>query len=133
MAENKKKVKNDIIFIVAVVLLIGLAAGAMLLFREEGGAVEVKVDGKLYGTYSLSKDQTIQIISGKNGEFYNVLVIEGGKAYVKEANCPGADTYYNKCTNKKPIHYTGESILCKEHGVVIAIIGGEEGGPDFNV
>lgn len=129
MAENKKKIKNDIIFIAAVVLLIGLAAGAMLLFREEGGAVEVKIDGKLYGTYSLSKDQVIEI---RSGDDYNILVIEGGKAYVREANCPGADTYFNKCTNKKPISYRGESILCKEHGVVIAIIGGKEGeGPDI--
>ena len=127
--ENKKKAKNDIIFIVAVVLLIGLAAGAMLLFRQEGGAVEVKVNGKLYGTYSLSKDQVIEIRSGND---YNILVIENGKAYVREANCPGADTYYHKCTNKKPISYKGESILCKEHGVVIAIVGGKEGeGPDI--
>lgn len=127
--ENKKKAKNDIIFIVAVVLLIGLAAGAMLLFREEGGAVEVKVGGKLYGTYSLSKDQVIEI---RSGDDYNILVIENGKAYVREANCPGADTYYHKCTNKKPISYKGESILCKEHGVVIAIVGGKEGeGPDI--
>lgn len=127
--ENKKKAKNDIIFIVAVVLLIGLAAGAMLLFREEGGAVEVKVGGKLYGTYSLSKDQVIEI---RSGDDYNILVIENGKAYVREANCPGADTYFHKCTNKKPISYKGESILCKEHGVVIAIVGGKEGeGPDI--
>lgn len=127
--ENKKKIKNDIIFIVAVVLFIGLAAGAMLLFREEGGAVEVKVGGKLYGTYSLSKDQVIEI---RSGDDYNILVIENGKAYVREANCPGADTYYHKCTNKKPISYKGESILCKEHGVVIAIVGGKEGeGPDI--
>ena len=127
--ENKKKIKIDIIFIAAVVLLIGLAAGAMLLFREEGGAVEVKIDGKIYGTYSLSKDQVIEI---RSGDDYNILVIEGGKAYVREANCPGADTNYNKCTNKKPISYRGESILCKEHGVVIAIIGGKEGeGPDI--
>ncbi|MBQ9979131.1 MAG: NusG domain II-containing protein [Clostridia bacterium] len=129
--ENKKKAKNDIIFIVAVVLLIGLAAGAMLLFRQEGGAVEVKVNGKLYGTYSLSKDQVIEI---RSGDDYNILVIENGKAYVREANCPGADTYYHKCTNKKPISYKGESILCKEHGVVIAIVGGEDsGGPDITV
>ena len=127
--ENKKKAKNDIIFIVAVVLLIGLAAGAMLLFRQEGGAVEVKVNGKLYGTYSLSKDQVIEI---RSGDDYNILVIENGKAYVREANCPGADTYYHKCTNKKPISYKGECILCKEHGMVIAIVGGKEGeGPDI--
>lgn len=133
MNENKKKIKNDIIFIAAVVLIIGVIAGIMFLFREEGASVEVSVDGKLYGTYSLSKNQTIEI---RSGDKYNILVIENGKAYVSEANCPHGDTYYNKCTNKKPISYTGESILCKEHRVVIEIKGDEVKDtpvPDFDV
>lgn len=133
MAENKnRKLKNDIIFIAAVLLLIAIAAGATLLFREEGAYVSVTVGGELYGKYPLSVDRTVEIRSGKDGENYNILVIEGGRAYVSEANCPGADTYYHKCTNKKPIGFTGESILCREHLLVIAIEGaGEPSGPDI--
>lgn len=120
MVENKNKIKNDVIFIAVIVLLIGILAGAMFLFREEGSWVEVSVNGAIYGTYSLSKNQTIEI---RSGDKYNILVIEDGKAYVSEANCPHGDTYFNKCTNKKPIKYIRESILCKENRVVIEIKG----------
>lgn len=132
MTDNKnKKIKNDIILIAVVVLLIGIAAGAMFLFRDEGTLVEVTVDGKLFGTYSLAIDRTVEIRSGNNGEYYNILVIKNGKAYVSEANCPGVLAHL-KCTNQDPISYTGESIICEEHRVVVAIKGGEiNEGPDI--
>jgi hypothetical protein len=133
MAENKKKIKNDIIFIAAVVLILGIIVGATVLFREEGATVVVSINGKHYGTYSLAENQTIEIKSGKNNESYNVLVIENGAAYVSDANCPGVLAHL-KCTNQKPIHYSGQSIICQEHMVVIEIKGGEEqSGPDFGV
>ncbi len=128
---NSRKIKNDIILVVLLLVVIAIFGLVMLLTREEGQSVEVKVYGSVYGTYPLNEDRVVEI---RSGDDYNILVIEDGKAYVREANCPGADTYYHKCTNKKPISYRGESILCKEHGVVIAIIGGEEGeGPDISV
>lgn len=118
--KNTRKIKNDIIFIAAVVLVIGLAAGAMFLFKEEGASVEVMVDGEIYGVYSLNINRTVEIKTGENGEFYNILVIENGQAYVKDANCPGVISYL-KCTNQKPISATGESIICREHKIVISI------------
>ena len=128
---KSKKKRNDIIFIVAVLLILGVIAGAMLLFRTEGAVVEVSVDGKFYGEYSLSVNQTVEIITGKNGEDFNILVIEDGKAYVSEANCPGVLAHL-KCTNQNPISYTGESIICEDHRVVISIKDGEEkSGPDI--
>ena len=131
MAENKKKIKNDIIFIAAVVLILGIIAGAMVLFREEGATVVVSVNGKHYGTYSLFENQTVEIKSGENDENYNVLVIKDGVAYVSDANCPGVLAHL-KCTNQDPIHYSGQSIICQEHMVVIEIKGGEDGsGPDI--
>ena len=47
------KIKNDIIFIGVLLLIFALAGGVLLLFREEGSSVEVKIDGELYGVYSL--------------------------------------------------------------------------------
>lgn len=128
---QSKKKRNDIIFIASALLIIGIIAGAMLIFRNEGTMVEVTVDGKLYGEYSLAINQTVEIRTGKDGENYNILVIEDGKAYVSEANCPGVLAHL-KCTNQDPISYTGQSIICEEHRVVIAIIGGEASeGPDI--
>ena len=128
---KSKKKRNDMIFIVAVLLILGVIAGVMLLFRTEGAVVEVSVDGKFYGEYSLSVNQTVEIRTGKNGENFNILVIEDGKAYVSDANCPGVLAHL-KCTNQDPISYTGESIICEEHKVVVAIKGGEASeGPDI--
>ena len=136
MTENKnsKKAKNDIIFIGALVLILAIIICAMLIFREEGKSVEVLLNGELYGRYSLSENRTVEIRSGENGEHYNILVIENGKAYVHDANCPGLDNYVFKCTNQRPIQHVGRSISCNEHGVVVVISGKpEEGsGPDFD-
>ena len=46
----------------------------------------------------------------------NFLVIEDGKAYVSEADCPD-----KICVDHAPISRVGETIVCLPHGVVIAI------------
>ena len=122
------KIKNDIIFIGALLLVFALAGGALLLLREEGNSVEVKIDGELYGVYSLSKDQRIEIRTGENGEQYNVLVIKNGRAYVESASCPDGI-----CASHRPISYKGASIICLPNKVVVAIISETEDGPDIIV
>ncbi len=123
--QNKRKVANDIIFILALLLVVAVLGGFLLLSREEGTVVEVTVDGKLYGRYSLDKDQVVEI---KNGDHLNVLVIEDGVAYISEANCPGGD-----CTKYRPIHYTSGKIVCLPHKVYVSITSsdGNNGGVDI--
>ena len=122
------KIKNDIIFIGALLLVFALAGGALLLLREEGNSVEVKIDGELYGVYSLSKDQRIEIRTGENGEECNVLVIENRRAYIESASCPDGI-----CASHRPISYKGASIICLPNKVVVAIISETEDGPDIIV
>ena len=43
------------------------------------------MNGEIYGTYPLEKDQTIEVTEG---EFHNVIRIEDGQAYMEEADCP---------------------------------------------
>ena len=55
-----------------------MIALAMLLVMqltrgEEGNQIRVTLDGKIYGMYSLSKDQTFEV---KDGYFYNRIRIE---------------------------------------------------------
>ena len=129
--ESQKK-RNDVTFIVAAILIIGILAGAMLLFRDKGAEVVVTVNGNLYGTYSLQVDQTVEIRTGENDENYNVLVIKGGSVYVSDANCPGVLAHL-KCTNQNPISYTGESIICEDHAVVISINGGKHNNSGIDI
>ena len=115
--------RNDILLI-AVLLVIVLAFGAcLLLFRTEGNAVVVLVDGQVYGEYALTKNQTVEIIT-QWGE--NLLVIQDGKAYVSEASCPDGI-----CARHRAVSFAGQSILCKPHRVAIEIHSKDVQQPDI--
>lgn len=107
------KFKNDIIFII-ILLMLTIALGAAFFFlRGEGDTVEVRVDGTLIGSYPLSEELTLEIqgIGGKN-----TLVIADGKAEVSYADCPDGI-----CAAHKSISRSGESIVCLPHKVVITV------------
>ena len=76
----------------------------------------VTVDGKTYGTYSLTEEVRVEIRTGKSAEELNVLVIKDGQAYVESATCPDGI-----CAGHKPISREGESIVCLPHKVVITV------------
>ena len=111
--KNGKKIKNDIILVSVLVGVVLLAILGILLFRKDGNTVKVTIDGKLFGEYSLDKDQTVEIKSDKGT---NLLVIKDGKAYVEKASCPDGI-----CSSHKPISYGGESIICLPNKVVIEV------------
>lgn len=122
---GKEKVKNDIIFIAALLLIVAVMGACLLLFRKEGSTVKVTVDGQLYATYPLEQDRVVEIKT-ENG--YNILVIENGEAYVKEASCPDGI-----CSSHRPIKHSGASIICLPNKVVVSIEGGDkdDGGLDI--
>lgn len=121
-----RKFKNDVIFIAAILAVVAIAAAALYLFRVEGSAVKVEVNGTLVGTYPLSMDREVEIKSGPDGSQRNILVIRDGKATVTSATCPDGI-----CAAHRPISRAGESIVCLPHGVVITVIGGNGEEPDI--
>ena len=123
-AFSKHKVRNDIIFISALVLISALVGLGFYLFRTGGDTVRVTVNGELYGEFSLDEDRTFEIISDGG---YNVLVIKDGKAYVESASCPDGI-----CAAHKPISRSGESIVCLPNKVVITAKAQNDGdAPDI--
>ncbi|MBQ8862174.1 MAG: NusG domain II-containing protein [Clostridia bacterium] len=123
--KSKSKIKNDIIFI-AVILAVVCAIGFIYIStRAPGDTVTVTVDGKFFGEYPLSVDRTVEI---KTNEKVNILIIEGGKAHIKEATCPDGI-----CTAHKPISRDGESIVCLPNKVVIIVSATGEDTPDIVV
>ncbi len=72
-------------------------------------------DGETYGTYSLSKDQTISIKDG-NGYVTNTLVIRNRKAYMESADCPD-----KLCVRQKSISLVHETIVCLPNKVVVTV------------
>jgi hypothetical protein len=124
-ADNKKsgKLRNDIIFVSALLAVIILAALGMLLFRSSGDTVAVTVDGKLFGEYTLNENRTVEI---KTDRGFNLLVIKDGKAFVESASCPDGI-----CSSHKPVSYDGESIICLPNKVVITVNSQDGSAPDI--
>ena len=125
--KKKHKLRNDLILIGALLVAFALIGLAFWLLRGEGDTVVVEVDGKLYGTYALSEDRTVEIRTGEDGKELNLLVIKSGKAWVESATCRDGI-----CAAHKPISRQGESIVCLPHKVVITVQRtGSENAPDI--
>ena len=115
----------------------GILAVAIVLFlvmrvtgSESGNRIQVTVDGAVYGIYSLTENQVIEV---KEEDFYNRIRIEDGKAYMEEANCP--DGY---CERQGKISGGAQTIVCLPHKLVVEVLeaddtsrdSGENSAPD---
>lgn len=121
--------RNDIIFIVVLLLSVSVLGLFFYLFRGEGDRVVVTVDGNVFGTYSLTEDIIVEIRTGEQDAELNRLVIKNGEAYVETATCPDGI-----CAGHKPISREGESIVCLPHKVVITVYAAEKDeAPDIIV
>lgn len=113
-------------------LLIGgillLAAGLFVFLQmyrgRTGASIRITVDGTLYGEYSLTEEQEIEI---KTELGYNRIVIDQGQAYMEEADCP--DGY---CIHQGKISRGNETIVCLPHKLVVEVAGSnvQEDEPD---
>lgn len=119
--------RNDLVFIIALLVLSAAGLLYLFVFRSGGDTIKVTVNGELYGVYSLSKNCTEDILTGENKSHLNRLVISGGKAYMETADCPDGI-----CVAHRPISRDGESIVCLPNRVVVTVItDGEEDAPDI--
>ena len=126
MSDNSTKkhnIRNDIIFIVALLLIAAFGALYLFVFRDGGNTVKVTVDGKTYGVYSLNENITEDIHTGKGN--LNRLIIRDGKAYMETATCPDGI-----CVSHKPIFRDGESIVCLPNKVVVTVTTTDTDSPD---
>ena len=122
--------KRDILLAAAV-----LAAAAVLglYFRmgnrnkaeTEKGVLEITIDGELYGNFPLKEDKEM-IVTSSYGS--NTVVIEQGRAYVKEADCPD-----KICVGMQEIKGDGEIICCLPHRLFLTVREGEDVGVDVIV
>jgi len=124
----KHPIRNDVILVVCLLVVAAIGILYLFVFRRQGDTVKVTVDGKTYGTYSLSKNIIEDICTGENGEYHNVLVIKDGKAYMKNATCPDGI-----CVDHPPIFRDGESIVCLPQRVVITVVSDNSDNPDIIV
>ena len=121
MTEEKKSDRihrrNDILLIALLLVVSATLFVYLFVFRKSGNTVEVTVDGKLYGTYSLSGNMSHDIVTGKDGEGLNRFVIEDGKVYMEYASCPDGI-----CVSHPPVFRDGQSIVCLPNRVVVTVV-----------
>lgn len=127
--------KADIILFVILVAA-GLAATAVLALSGSnagpGTKVVIESGGKLFASYSLSEDRTIEVPApgaskagspDGNHDQYNIVKIEGGKVIVSEASCKN-----QVCVRHSAISDAGENIVCLPNRLVVSVEGSGEGG-----
>ena len=88
----KKTLKNDILLILAALLLAGLLWAVLTLTKRQGGEAVVTVDGDIVAKLPLAEDSAVPILPGGGFEadsgFQNTVVVENGRVCVRDANCP---------------------------------------------
>lgn len=117
-----KKHKNDILLVLAVLVLGAAFLVYTEFFRCKGAEVIVSVDGVEQCRLPLGENN-FDIIGDL--EKYNVLVISDGEAYIEDASCPD-----HVCVKSGRVSFEGETIVCLPNKVVVSIEGGEKTGLD---
>ena len=111
--------KNDILLILAVLILAGGVWVYTLCTRSHGGEAVVTVDGEEVLRAPLSEPRTY-IRQDQFGEVLNTVVIRDGCVCVESANCPD-----KICVHTGWIEYDGQLIVCLPHKLIVTVVGGE--------
>lgn len=116
---NKPKIR-DIIkkgdIILAVFFIIAGLVPMFFMFQNEepGHNINVSVNSKHYGSYSLDKDRTIKI-KQPNGHI-NIIEIKNGKAYMKYSDCKNQN-----CVHQGKINSNNQNIVCLPNKVMVTV------------
>lgn len=135
--QKKKHMKRKVIRKADIVLLIVFLLAAGLLFARpfliaRGGSqsdrtVTIRQDGKVTGTYPLSRDRIITLNSSGR---HNEIVIKDRTVHMEESSCKN-----QVCVDQGKINRVGQSIICLPNRVVVEITGNSaaEGKEDDGV
>ncbi len=109
-----KKLRNDVILILSILLITVISAFLYFSMQKVGRSVLVIKNGKQIATYSLKENCTLPIMDDNHT---NMLVIKDGKAYISQADCPD-----KICVNHRPVSKSGETIVCLPAKLVVEIV-----------
>ena len=117
----KKPLLNDLILIIAILVVAVLALVVFKATQKEGSRAVVTVDGEIVAQYSIDENinETIETKYGKN-----ILEIKDKIVYISKADCPD-----KICEKHRPISNSGESIVCLPHKLVVKIENGDNTNP----
>ena len=102
-----------------IIMIVMLVAMLVLIFLPSGSKVVIRQNGKKLYEYNLNENREIKIDIDENN--YNIVVIENGNVYVKEASCKN-----QVCVETGKISRVGETIACLPHKLIIEIVGNDK-------
>lgn len=114
--------KNDVRLAAIVLVTAGLLFFLQkMLFStpEKNTVVAVYHEKTRIGTYPLY-EETEQILYFEDGA-ENILVIQDGSAWIKDANCPD-----KLCVKQGKISGSGQSLICLPHKLTVTVEGGKK-------
>lgn len=129
-----KKYRNDIILIVAILVVAGLVFLGINIFKAPGAAVSIQLNGsekysfpleETNKTFVIYADGELEELTGETAVLEsptekgaNLVVIKDGIANVTDADCPD-----KLCVHQGEINSVGQSIICLPHKLTVTIIG----------
>lgn len=117
MSAIVKLKRNDLILIITLLITAVISFFLIQSMKKVGGTVSVLRDNQ--EIYNLPLNQDLNIMIESNGQ-YNELIIQDRKVWIESANCSN-----QICVRHPKIRYSGETIICLPHRLVITIIDGE--------
>ena len=113
--ERKLITKNDILLIVAIVLIIVIS----FVFKNisnENLTAEIYFDGKITDTVNLSAKEEKKIVTGENGK--TIIEAKNGKIYFSSSCCKD-----KVCVRSGELEKNGDFASCLPEKVIVKVIG----------
>lgn len=112
-----KKLFTPIDAIIIAILLVAIIICCVFTFPSKTGSlVKVYYSGIEIGVYSLSKDQSIELLDGNM-----ILTISDGSARISSSNCNN-----QICVKTKSVSKAGERIVCSPNKISVVVEGEKE-------
>ena len=107
------------LILILILLFVPVAISIIIaITAKRGNNVNIVINDTMYGSYPLDEDRVIELSSYDNG--INIVVIENGYVYMKDANCKD-----KLCIYQGRINNCNETICCLPNKVLISI-GGDD-------
>lgn len=122
---SKKRIKNDIILIIFLLVIVCFIGTFIYLINRNKTElyVEICVNGRINDRFILETGNDSR--KELNLETGNVLIVENGAVYIKDADCPD-----KLCVKQGKITKAGQSIICLPNKLVVRIVGNDDDGLD---
>lgn len=115
--KSSKPLLGDILIMIVGLMIVGYLFKS-LWHQEPAAKLQIRLGDKIYATYSLAQNRTIDI-QGPIG--ITRIVINNGKARFVNSPCPN-----QYCVHQGWLSHQGQAAICLPNQVSLELLGGEK-------